>query len=83
MVLATEINALRLEIVDGVNQFLKLPLISYVIDNTKTMINQVIIIPITVVQFETYSCYLYVKNNSVNDFCYCFVRSCGFANTST
>lgn len=42
MVLATEINALRLEIVDGVNQLLKLPLISYVIDNTKTMINQVI-----------------------------------------
>ncbi|XP_060856834.1 uncharacterized protein LOC132934536 [Metopolophium dirhodum] len=37
---ATEMNALRLEIMDGVNQLLKLPLISYVIDNTKTMINQ-------------------------------------------
>jgi len=44
MISATEINALRLEIIDGVNQLLKLPLISYVIDNTKTMINQVIII---------------------------------------
>lgn len=42
MISATEINALRLEIVDGLNQFLKLPLISYVIDNTKAMINQVI-----------------------------------------
>lgn len=44
MISATEMNALRLEIIDGVNQLLKLPLISYVIDNTKTMINQVIII---------------------------------------
>lgn len=47
MISATEMNALRLEIMDGVNQLLKLPLISYVIDNTKTMINQVIIILIT------------------------------------
>lgn len=44
MVSATEINALRLEMVDGVNQFLKLPLISYVIDNTKATINQVILL---------------------------------------
>jgi len=44
MISATEINALRLEMVDGVNQFLKLPLISYVIDNVKTTINQVTII---------------------------------------
>lgn len=62
MVLATEINALRLEIVDGVNQLLKLPLISYVIDNTKTMINQVIILPIIIVQFEACYRYLFLKN---------------------
>ena len=43
MISATEMNAFRLEIMDGVNQLLKLPLISYVIDNTKTMINQVIV----------------------------------------
>lgn len=29
---------------DGVNQLLKLPLISYVMDNTKTTINQVIVV---------------------------------------
>ncbi|VVC30431.1 Hypothetical protein CINCED_3A001550 [Cinara cedri] len=39
---ATEINALRLEIMDGVNQLLKLPLISYVIDNTKAVFNQMV-----------------------------------------
>ncbi|XP_025406452.1 uncharacterized protein LOC112680523 [Sipha flava] len=39
---ATEINALRLEITDGLYQLLKLPLISYVIDNIKTMINQIV-----------------------------------------
>ncbi|XP_050528812.1 uncharacterized protein LOC126898616 isoform X2 [Daktulosphaira vitifoliae] len=39
---ANEINALRLEIIDGVQQLLKLPLISYVIDNLKTTYNQVI-----------------------------------------
>lgn len=43
IVLATEINALRLEIIDGVNLLLKLPLISYVVDNVKTIINQVIV----------------------------------------